>query len=352
MSEAFQGLPALERIEEDWLDPALIEAVPVDWVRRNALVPFRRNGQVTIAGAETAALQAYEDLSLLLGVEAVWTVAPAAEIQRAIDRCYFRRAGQAGAAAAQAGQAAADEGAEAPVRREADDLLAGSADAPVSVMPSNFYIKPGETSFADLLKQLGNGLFIADVEGLHAGLDPVSGEFSLIAKGMLVEEGRFVRPIDQITVGGFVSLFGAMAMLLSPIKRLTKVNEQLQRGMAAAETILKESIAAISREHGVQCHLHGGFNRPPKPIDPAAEKLFNLVRDCGNDLGLALAWKATGGVCDGNNIAACGVPVVDTMGPRGGSIHSDKEFLIVDSLAERAQLSALTLMRLAEKGRV
>ena len=93
MSEAFQGLPALERIEEDWLDPALIEAVPVDWVRRNALVPFRRNGQVTIAGAETAALQAYEDLSLLLGVEAVWTVAPTAEIQRAIDRCYFRRAG-------------------------------------------------------------------------------------------------------------------------------------------------------------------------------------------------------------------------------------------------------------------
>lgn len=78
----------------------------------------------------------------------------------------------------------------------------GSADAPVSVMPSNFYIKPGETSFTDLLKQLGNGLFIADVEGLHAGLDPVSGEFSLIAKGMLVEEGRFVRPIDQITVGG------------------------------------------------------------------------------------------------------------------------------------------------------
>ena len=132
MSEAFQGLPALERIEEDWLDPALIEAVPVDWVRRNALVPFRRNGQVTIAGAETAALQAYEDLSLLLGVEAAWTVAPAAEIQRAIDRCYFRRAGQAGAAAAQAGQAAADEGAEAPVRREADDLLAGSADAPVA----------------------------------------------------------------------------------------------------------------------------------------------------------------------------------------------------------------------------
>ncbi len=41
----------------------------------------------------------------------------------------------------------------------------------------------------------------------------------------------------DITVGGFVSLFGAMAMLFAPIKRLTKVNEQLQRGLAAAESI-------------------------------------------------------------------------------------------------------------------
>ena len=132
MSDAAPGRPALERIEEEWLDPALIEAVPVDWVRRNALVPFRWNGQVAIAGAETAALQAYEDLSLLLGTEAVWVTAPAAEIQRAIDRCYFRRVGQAGEAAAQAGQAATAEGAATPVPREADDLLAGSADAPVA----------------------------------------------------------------------------------------------------------------------------------------------------------------------------------------------------------------------------
>ena len=132
MSEPAQGLPALDRIEEDWLDPALIEAVPVDWVRRHALVPFRRNGQIGIAGADVATLQAYEDLALLLGAEAAWFVAPAAEIQRAIDRCYYRRAGQADAAAAQAGQAAAEEGAAAPARREADDLLAGSADAPVA----------------------------------------------------------------------------------------------------------------------------------------------------------------------------------------------------------------------------
>jgi glutamate carboxypeptidase len=83
-------------------------------------------------------------------------------------------------------------------------------------------------------------------------------------------------------------------------------------------------------------------------MTPEAEALFNLVRQAGADLGQSIGWKATGGVCDGNNIAACGVPVIDTMGVRGGSIHSMEEYLIVDSLAERAALSALAILRLAE----
>jgi glutamate carboxypeptidase len=76
--------------------------------------------------------------------------------------------------------------------------------------------------------------------------------------------------------------------------------------------------------------------------------LFELVKAAGADLGQSIAWQPTGGVCDGNNIAACGVPVVDTMGVRGGKIHSDEVYLIVDSLAERAALSALTILRLLE----
>jgi glutamate carboxypeptidase len=106
--------------------------------------------------------------------------------------------------------------------------------------------------------------------------------------------------------------------------------------------------AAVAAEHDVGIYVHGHFARPPKPMTPEAEALFNLVKGAGADLGQTIGWQSTGGVCDGNNIAACGVPVVDTMGVRGGSIHSMEEFLIVDSLAERAALSALTILRLAE----
>jgi glutamate carboxypeptidase len=83
-------------------------------------------------------------------------------------------------------------------------------------------------------------------------------------------------------------------------------------------------------------------------MTPEMERLFALVRDAGADLGQAVGWQPSGGVCDGNNIAACGVPVVDTMGVRGGKIHSMEEFLVTQSLGERAALSALTILRISE----
>ncbi|TVR64609.1 MAG: lipid A export permease/ATP-binding protein MsbA [Candidatus Competibacteraceae bacterium] len=69
------------------------------------------------------------------------------------------------------------------------------------------------------------------------GSGPLVQLLAIVALGAMIYLASLQAAADQITVGGFVSLFGAMAMLLSPIKRLTKVNEQLQRGLAAAETI-------------------------------------------------------------------------------------------------------------------
>jgi subfamily B ATP-binding cassette protein MsbA len=69
------------------------------------------------------------------------------------------------------------------------------------------------------------------------GSGPLVQLLAIIALGSMIYLASLQSAANQITVGGFVSLFGAMAMLLAPIKRLTKVNEQLQRGLAAAETI-------------------------------------------------------------------------------------------------------------------
>ena len=199
----------------------------------------------------------------------------------------------------------------------------------------------------------GSGNFSITLHGkaAHAGRNPEEGRNALIAAADLAmrlnaakSPGLKVNPA-RIDGGGPNNIVPDLAILRINLRPTTLED------MEMAKEAIRAAVAAIEREHEVYADVHGGFNRPPKPLDAAATRLFELVRDCGTDLGLALAWKATGGVCDGNNIAACGVPVVDTMGPRGGAIHSDEEFLIVDSLAERAALSALTLMRIAERGR-
>ena len=198
----------------------------------------------------------------------------------------------------------------------------------------------------------GSGNFSIIFSGLsaHAGRNPDDGRNAVLAAADLAlrlkrlsREGLSVNPA-KIEGGGPNNVVPDHAILRVNFRPRTPDI------VIQTEADLRRIIADIEREHDVRVHLHGSFGRPPKPIDDEATKLFGLVKQCGADLGLSIAWRSSGGVCDGNNIAACGVPVVDTMGVRGGNIHSKDEFLIVESLVERAQLSALTIMRLSEKG--
>lgn len=116
---------------------------------------------------------------------------------------------------------------------------------------------------------------------------------------------------------------------------------------AQVERLLAEATA----RDGISGHLHGGFYRPPKPRNAAQDALFTAVSETGKAIGLNLEFVDTGGVCEGNNIFAAGVPNVDTLGVMGGRIHSAEEYVVMSSFVERAQLSALLLNRLAD-GRI
>jgi glutamate carboxypeptidase len=193
----------------------------------------------------------------------------------------------------------------------------------------------------------GNFSFIVTGKSAHAGRNPEDGRNALLAAAALALElaalrtpGLTVNPA-KIDGGGPNNVVPDHAVLRVNLRPATRELEALAR------TRIDAIAVSIAAQHDVRIHVHGSFGRPPKPLDEKAEKLFGLVKQCGADLGQTIGWKASGGVCDGNNIAACGVPVVDTMGVRGGAIHSSNEYLIVESLGERAMLSALTLHRLA-----
>ena len=69
---------------------------------------------------------------------------------------------------------------------------------------STFYLelKPGKKSQEELFKEVGNGVYITDVSGLHAGMNPQSGNFSLQSTGFLIKDGKKDRGLDVITVSG------------------------------------------------------------------------------------------------------------------------------------------------------
>jgi glutamate carboxypeptidase len=192
----------------------------------------------------------------------------------------------------------------------------------------------------------GNFSFVVNGKSAHAGRNPEDGRNALLAAADLALKlangkgpGLNINPA-KIDGGGPNNVVPDNAVLRVNL-RPTTLDDQ-----ARAQDLIDRAVAQVIAEHEVGIHAHGGFARPPKPMTNEAGALFGLVRQAGADLGQAIDWRATGGVCDGNNIAACGVPVVDTMGVRGGKIHSAEEYLITESLSERAALSALTILRL------
>jgi glutamate carboxypeptidase len=193
----------------------------------------------------------------------------------------------------------------------------------------------------------GNYSVIIKGKSAHAGRNPQDGRNAIVAAADLALRLKRLQS-DAISINP-AKIEGGAANNVVPDNAVLRFNIRPKMPEAAEEFAgeLSRLIKQVEDEHEVSIHLHGGVSRPPKPVDAQAQRLFDLVKQCGAELGQDIAWQSTGGVCDGNNIAACGVPVVDTMGVRGGAIHSPQEFLIVPSLAERAALSALAIGRIA-----
>ncbi len=206
--------------------------------------------------------------------------------------------------------------------------------------------------------------------GAMAGGRKGSAVFDIVLHGRAAhagrakEEGRSaIEAAAELVVGleGLNSQFGGVTFNVGSIEGGAPVNivpdlaivrfgaraPDSQSAEWAAQQVRRLFDRAVARD-GIHGHLHGGFYRPPKPRNAAQQALFDAVHATGRAIGLDIEFVDTGGVCEGNNIFAAGVPNVDTLGVRGGRIHSSEEFVITESFPERALLSALILNRLAD----
>ena len=198
----------------------------------------------------------------------------------------------------------------------------------------------------------GSAVFDIVLQGrsAHAGRAKEDGRSALEAAAQMVVRLEQLNGEYEGVTFNVGSIDGGSAVNIVPDLAIVRFGARAPDADAAAwatrevEKLLEKALDL----DGISGHMHGGFYRPPKPRNAAQDALFTAVSETGKAIGLELEFVDTGGVCEGNNIFAAGVPNVDTLGVMGGRIHSDEEYVVMSSFVERAQLSALLLNRIAD----
>lgn len=235
----------------------------------------------------------------------------------------------------------------------------------------------GSPASAPLLAELGARAHLgmtyepALADGALVDARKGSGNFALILKGRAAHVGRaFHDGRSAVLAAAHAALAldalngkregvtfnvgaidGGGAVNVVPDRAVLRFNVRVPDAEAAAwaEAEGRRVAEAAGKRDGIGAHLHGGISRPPKPLTDQQRIMVDWTRAAGAALGLDLKFQPSGGVCEGNNLAAAGCPNIDTLGPCGGGLHSDQEFALLASFSERAKLSFLLLAGL-ERG--
>ena len=199
-------------------------------------------------------------------------------------------------------------------------------------------------------KGSGNFTFVVRGKAAHAGREFEKGRNAIVAVSRLIDEIANLNTDPDVTYNaGRISGGGPLNVV--PDLAIGRVNVRVKtvEQQANVESKFASLVEKFNQLDGILVEQFGGFSSPPKPLCSETEKLQKRIESAGKELGLPVGWRGTGGASDGNKFAAAGLPNVDTLGPLGGAIHSRDEYLIPDSLVDRAKLSALILMSYADQ---
>ena len=99
--------------------------------------------------------------------------------------------------------------------------------SPIGVRPYSFAIEPGDKTQDELFALAGDGIFITEINGLHAGANPVSGDFSLQSAGFMIRGGKKCEVVKSFTIAGnFFDL----------LKNIAALGNKLERGVTTGFT--------------------------------------------------------------------------------------------------------------------
>ncbi len=232
----------------------------------------------------------------------------------------------------------------------------GSASHLESLVPQfkcGFVFEPSMTpdgAIAGKRKGSGRFSFVVHGQAAHSGRSFAKGRSAIIAAAecmRLIHQLNGQRDgvtlnVGRVRGGGPLNVIPDLCVFHVDVRHQQPVDE------AWVFSALQDCKNTIAQMDGIKLEMHGDFGRGPKIINPPLQALLDMVVATAGDLGQTINVQASGGCCDGNNLAAKGLPVVDSMGVRGGFIHSTDEYIILPSLVERAQLMTVLLEKIAQ----
>jgi glutamate carboxypeptidase len=185
----------------------------------------------------------------------------------------------------------------------------------------------------------------------HVGRCFDEGRSAIVAIARLIQLLDEGNKMEGLTVNTG-KILGGEARNVVPPSASCQVNVRF--GKESSEKSLRDwidlQLKKVEEETGCLCRLENWLMRPAKPLTSQIESMFEGFQQCASELGMPpLSWKDTGGVCDGNILAASGLPTIDNLGVKGGEIHTEDEFMVLSSLTSQAQLLFLFFVKLALK---
>lgn len=211
-------------------------------------------------------------------------------------------------------------------------------------------MEPARANGALVTSRRGGGGYTLTVKGkaAHSGVAPedgVSAIEELAHKILHLEQLNDHQNGISINVG---IIAGGVATNMIPDHATAEIDVRIT-DPEQEELIVNQikSVCGSSTVKGTTITLEGGINRPPLKLNDQSDKLLTTILEVGSSMGLNLEHVHTGGGSDASFPSALGVATIDGLGPAGGELHNDKEYMEIDTFIERCTLLERVIIELS-----
>jgi len=198
-----------------------------------------------------------------------------------------------------------------------------------------FVFEPWRSTGERILQRKGGGNFdvICHGKAAHAGSAPEDGANAVIELAHQILAVKDLARTDQGSTVNVTVISGGTADNVIPDYARARVDVRIaseDEGQRIADAF--QALGCQVQTPGVRVAVAGGINRPPMTPSEKTMQLWEQIAAIGEAIGLEMALTTTGGCSDGNYTAALGIPTIDALGVRGGCVHSEDEYIELDSI--------------------